>query len=162
VQVVVVCYGSATAKGDDKTTPLGDRVRKRRKALGLTAKAVAKAAGVSTSYISQLERGYQQDPSLPMLRRLAVALSMDLYALMGAHPGTATRLAIPTSLRRLADAYHLPTETVGMLAGVNIEGRQPTTTEDWLFLWLAVRRACNIDEPLTPAPTPEVGASTGP
>jgi transcriptional regulator with XRE-family HTH domain len=137
---------------------LGERVRKRRKALGMTAKAVAKAAGVSTSYISQVERGHQEDPSLPTLRRLAEALSMDLHSLLGGHAFAADEALVPTALRELADEFALDDEVVRMLCSITIDGRQPWHREDWLFLLLAIRRACRILEPLEkPAPVRERG-----
>ncbi|MGH2391412.1 MAG: helix-turn-helix domain-containing protein [Chloroflexota bacterium] len=127
---------------------LGERVRKRRKALGMTAKAVAKAAGVSTSYISQVERGHQEDPSLPTLRRLAEALSMDFHTLLGGHAFAVDETPVPTPLRELAIEFDLDDEVVRMLCSITIDGRQPWHREDWLFLLLAVRRACRILEPL--------------
>jgi len=126
-------------------------VRKRRKALGLTAKALAKAAGVSTSYISQVERGHQEDPSLPALRRLADALKMDLHSLIGGPAAVADPSAVSASLRELADEFSLPPETVAMLAGVQIDGMQPSTKDDWLFLLMAARRSCRIFEPIAKA-----------
>jgi transcriptional regulator with XRE-family HTH domain len=132
----------------EQATGLGERVRKRRKALGLTAKAVAKAAGVSTSYISQVERGHQEDPSLPALRRLADALSMDLHTLIGGQSPAMDSAVIPAPLRELADEYALPDDVVHMLSAIQIDGRQPWHREDWLFLLLAVRRACRILEPM--------------
>ena len=126
-------------------------MRKRRKALGLTAKSLAKAAGVSTSYISQVERGHQEDPSLPALRRLAEALKMDLHALLGGlAPGTDKPL-IPASLREVAVEYGLQEEMVGMLSQIQADGMQPSTREDWLFLLFAIRRACHLVEPLVVA-----------
>jgi transcriptional regulator with XRE-family HTH domain len=136
------------AMGKEQASGLGDRVRKRRKALGLTAKSLAKAAGVSTSYISQVERGHQEDPSLPALRRLADALSMDLHALLGAQAPSADAALVPISLRELVEEYALGEETVSMLSNIHIDGRQPGTKEDWLFLLLAIRRSCRIQEPL--------------
>jgi transcriptional regulator with XRE-family HTH domain len=142
----------------DQATNLGERVRKRRRALGLTAKSLAKAAGVSTSYISQVERGHQKDPSLPALRRLADALSMDMHALLGAPVPPAEQPEVVPTLRQIADELHLAPEMVQMLAGINIDGQQPGTREDWLFLFLAVRRACRILEPLQlPAPASATG-----
>ena len=132
----------------DQAAGLGDRVRKRRRALGLTAKSLAKAAGVSTSYISQVERGHQKDPSLPALRRLADALSMDLHVLLGAPTPVTDTPQISPVLRELADELALPAEVAGMLAGIQIDGQQPSTREDWLFLLLAIRRACRVTEPL--------------
>ena len=142
----------------DQASGLGERVRKRRRALGLTAKALAKAAGVSTSYISQVERGHQKDPSLPALRRLAEALSMDLHALLGAPVPNTEPQPISAALRDLADEYHLNDETVEMLASISIEGHQPSNREDWHFLLLAIRRACRVLEPLNlPASMAEKG-----
>ena len=132
----------------EQASGLGERVRKRRKALGLTAKSLAKAAGVSTSYISQVERGHQEDPSLPALRRLAEALKMDLHALLGGLAPGADTSPIPPSLRELAVEYGLQEELVSMLSRVQADGMQPSSKEDWLFLLLAVRRACHLFEPL--------------
>ena len=140
----------------EQASSLGERVRRRRKALGLTAKSLAKAAGVSTSYISQVERGHQEDPSLPALRRLADALKMDLHALLGgAAPGADTS-PVPASLREVAVEYALQEEVVGMLSQIQVDGMQPSSKEDWLFLLLAVRRACHLLEPLSvPLPSDE-------
>ena len=144
--------------GKEQAGGLGERVRKRRKGLGLTAKAVAKAAGVSTSYISQVERGHQEDPSLPTLRRLADALSMDLHTLLGGQAFAVDQTPISAALRELADDFSLDDEVVQMLSSINIDGRQPSHREDWLFLLLAVRRACRILEPLEkPAQVQERG-----
>jgi transcriptional regulator with XRE-family HTH domain len=136
----------------DQATSLGERVRKRRKGLGLTAKALAKAAGVSTSYISQVERGHQEDPSLPALRRLADALSMDLHALLGAQAPSTDMSQIPASLHELAVEYKLAADTVTMLSQIHIDGRQPGAKEDWLFMLLAIRRSCRILESLPSGP----------
>ena len=144
--------------GKEQAGGLGDRVRKRRKALGMTAKAVAKAAGVSTSYISQVERGHQEDPSLPTLRRLADALSMDLHTLLGGQATASDEAPIPASLRELAEELSLGVDVVHMLNGIQIDGRQPWHREDWLFLLLAIRRACRVLEPLEkPLPAQERG-----
>jgi transcriptional regulator with XRE-family HTH domain len=136
----------------EQATGLGERVRKRRKGLGLTAKALAKAAGVSTSYISQVERGHQEDPSLPALRRLADALSMDLHALLGAHAPSTDTSQIPAPLQELALEYKLAPDTVTMLSHIHIDGRQPGAKEDWLFLLLAIRRSCRVLESLPTVP----------
>ena len=53
---------------------LGARIRARRQALGLTLAVVAPRAGVSVSYLSDVERG-RRLPSLDALDRIARALS---------------------------------------------------------------------------------------
>jgi hypothetical protein len=72
-----------------------------------------------------------------------------MHALLGAPPSTAQDQPVPVVLRELADEFNLSTDLVNMLAAVNVDGQQPNTREDWLFLLLAIRRACRILEPLT-------------
>ncbi|WP_291279515.1 cupin domain-containing protein [Galactobacter sp.] len=59
---------------------LGERIRQRRKDLGLTAQALASDAGISAAQISQIERGHS-DPSLESLRRIAKSLAIPLFDL---------------------------------------------------------------------------------
>lgn len=44
---------------------------------------IAKEAGVSKNYITMLEAGKRKNPSLPVLRRLAKALSVPVAELLG-------------------------------------------------------------------------------
>lgn len=55
---------------------LGDRLRVRRRELGLTASAVAAHIGISRSYMSQIEHD-DKAPSRPLLARLAEVLQCD-------------------------------------------------------------------------------------
>lgn len=56
---------------------LGSNIRKKRKSENMTISALAKKAGVSDSYISQLERGLI-DPSVSVLRKIAAAMNVPL------------------------------------------------------------------------------------
>ena len=49
----------------------------------------------------------------------------------------------------------LITKTGHYLSWIRIDGMQPGTKEDWLFLLLAVRRSCRILEPMSAAQVPE-------
>jgi transcriptional regulator with XRE-family HTH domain len=71
---------------------LGGHIRSKRQQEGMTMAALAEAAGVSQSLISQIERGLAE-PSLGSLRRIAAALGTTIGALfVGGHQGeTATR-----------------------------------------------------------------------
>ncbi len=53
-----------------------------RKQKGMTQAQVAKKAGVTNFYISQLEIGLRKNPSLPVLRKLAKALGVPLARLV--------------------------------------------------------------------------------
>ena len=61
------------ARRGQRQTALGDKVRRRRKDLGLTLKEVADAAGLSAGFISQIEKGISS-PSLVSLASLSAAL----------------------------------------------------------------------------------------
>jgi len=65
--------------------PLGERLRAIRLLRRKTLKEVAEAAGVSESFVSQLERG-RSNPSVVSLQRIAAALGIevsDLFATNG-------------------------------------------------------------------------------
>jgi hypothetical protein len=83
---------------------------------------------------------------------------MDLHALLGGQPPVPEASAIPPSLVDLAEEYKLSPEIAGMLAAIQIDGRYPSTREDWLFLLLAIRRACRVTDPL---PGPATGTDKG-
>jgi transcriptional regulator with XRE-family HTH domain len=62
---------------------LGERLRARRRELGLNISQVADAAGLSLPYVSNLERGHG-NPTLEALRSLATALDMPITGLLDA------------------------------------------------------------------------------
>ena len=57
------------------------KIREYRKQQNLTMKELAREAGMSISYISQVERG-EIDPSLSSLRKIASVLQVPLYLLL--------------------------------------------------------------------------------
>jgi transcriptional regulator with XRE-family HTH domain len=61
----------------DLGASVGERLRERRRALGLTLKEAAREAGISTSYLSSIEIG-NSVPSLPILARLVGVLGLSL------------------------------------------------------------------------------------
>ncbi|WP_084488403.1 helix-turn-helix domain-containing protein [Nocardia niwae] len=67
-------------------TDLGDRLRSVRKRSGLTQRDLARDSGVSLSLIRKIEQGERDDTRIQTLRRLAVAMSCPLSALLGPNP----------------------------------------------------------------------------
>jgi XRE family transcriptional regulator of biofilm formation len=61
---------------------LGTVLRALRERRVMTQEQVAKRAGVTKFYVSQLETGLRKNPSLPALRRLAKALGVKVTALL--------------------------------------------------------------------------------
>lgn len=121
---------------------LGERVRRRRKSLSLTAKDLAASAEVSASYISQLEHGKQDRPSLEVLGALAAALGMPTSELLGEPLAFIAPSETPPALALLADELSLDAATTAMLANIHVGGSHPATREGWLLIWLAIRYAC--------------------
>lgn len=79
--------------GDDNTIDAGSRLRTIRTGRRRTLKDVALAAGVSESFLSQVERG-RVSASIASLRRICEALGIgihDLFAPVGSAASTVTR-----------------------------------------------------------------------
>lgn len=66
----------AHAPAADSRPALGERIRDRRKGLGLTLQTVADRAGLTAGFISQVERGLAA-PSLSSLTAISRVLDMD-------------------------------------------------------------------------------------
>jgi transcriptional regulator with XRE-family HTH domain len=72
-----------TAVADAVTISLGEAIRVRRRLLGMTLVEVAAQAGLSHSFLSQLERGLAR-PSMRSLTAIASALNTSAQALLAA------------------------------------------------------------------------------
>lgn len=127
-------------------TAMGERIRHRRKELGVTAKALARSAGLSASYLSQLEHGKHAQPSLDVLSALAAALETTLGELL-VDPPIVVLPAVPAALSSLAAELGLDPGTTTMLSAIQLDGRQPRTREGWLLVLLAIEHACADVQP---------------
>jgi transcriptional regulator with XRE-family HTH domain len=93
-----------TSKPVDPPENLGGRMRELRRRNNITLREVADAAGVSESFVSQVERGVA-NPSMASLRRMAEALGESVASLfvgsespgMVVRAGDRKRLAHPAS-----------------------------------------------------------------
>ncbi|GGF30973.1 hypothetical protein GCM10010954_32670 [Halobacillus andaensis] len=61
---------------------IGERIRVLRLGKGLSVNQFANLSGVSKSYISNIERGVQKNPSLSVMRKLATTLDVPLEDLL--------------------------------------------------------------------------------
>jgi transcriptional regulator with XRE-family HTH domain len=62
--------------------PIATVLRARRTAANLTQVQLAKRAQIARGYLADLEAGHRENPSLPVLRRLARALRVPVTALL--------------------------------------------------------------------------------
>ncbi|MCP3031476.1 helix-turn-helix domain-containing protein [Halobacillus sp. A1] len=61
---------------------IGERIRVLRLGRDLSVNQFASLSGVSKSYISNIERGVQKNPSLSVMRKLAATLDVPLEDLL--------------------------------------------------------------------------------
>lgn len=71
-----------TGREQERMT-LGERVKKRRDELGISLNALARKAGVSTSYLWEIENGKRINLTGAVLERLADALGCSVDYLLG-------------------------------------------------------------------------------
>jgi transcriptional regulator with XRE-family HTH domain len=81
----------AAAQETNGRLELGERLRAIRLLRRLTLREVAAAAGVSESFVSQLERG-RSSASVATLQRLAAALGIEISDLFAAEPHAGPRV----------------------------------------------------------------------
>jgi transcriptional regulator with XRE-family HTH domain len=123
------------------SAPVCERIRQRRQEAGLSCAGLARLSGVSTAYISQIERGINGErPSADFLARVARALGTSVDDLLGADPQPHQR-ALPPSLAAFAAEDDISIPDVRMLAGLHFRGQQPTTVAGWRFLFEAIKRS---------------------
>ena len=108
---------------------LGKRVRDAREAKGLSGRKLATAAGISSSFMSDVETG-KNVPGLDVLQKIAEALELDVWVLAGAAAQDAASPLRTFPLDRLKVSQANPRKTLEapMPPGqADIEGRDEHT-----------------------------------
>ena len=128
---------------------LAARIRDRRQKAGLTLDQLAKKAGISKTYLWELENDEAGDkkPSADVLLKIAKALGTTLADLMGlptvqVEAGT---IDLPESLLEFARRMEkinqrLTKEELRELASMRFRGGQPRSADDWHALYLVFKR----------------------
>lgn len=128
----------------DVVVGLGKRIRERRLAKDIKQGSLARKAGVSASYLCELETTEVGCPSAVVLQRIADALDTSVPHLLNLPDRTATVTdgrCLPPSLIRAKMRYRLDDDEVELLNRIQYRGMRPQTEEDWFFLMCAIRRA---------------------
>lgn len=124
---------------------LHDRLRELRTARSLTLKGLAERTGLSVSYLSDIERG-RTTPSLATLESLASALEMTVIDFLTGvdFAGESTNASLPPGLAELLEDEEyqgkITPEWAAMLGKIQLRGKRPQTKEDWLILYLQLKR----------------------
>lgn len=119
---------------DDSTT-LGQRVRKFREQQGYSLSELARRAGISRSYLYQLETD-ASSPTQEKLELLARALNVALQDLLGIAIPSPSR---PKELLEFAERYRLSEEDIRMLSGIQYRGKRPSSVREWRILYDVIR-----------------------
>jgi len=124
---------------------LHERLRELRKERGLRLKDIADKAGISVPFLSDLERGRTQ-PSLETLRTIAGAYRLSVHDVLEGVEfyGEQTTGALPQGLAELvADpvmGLQITPDWVRTLSRIELRGKRPRTKDDWLSIYLHLRR----------------------
>ncbi|MEE6132596.1 helix-turn-helix domain-containing protein [Priestia flexa] len=65
---------------------IGEKIYRIRKSRGLTLSELAERANVSKSYLSNIERNVNQNPSIQVVEKLAAVLGVEFTILVEANP----------------------------------------------------------------------------
>lgn len=125
------------------TPSVGDRIKQRREEKGQSLSRLAEAAGISKSYLHDIENGGSVMPSAEVLFNIAEVLETSVAVLLGKRPNVSPSpsTSIPASLLEYADEHKLSEEEVHRLACIKYRNRAPKRKEDWAFIHEAIKRA---------------------
>jgi len=132
-----------------ETVSLAKRLRQERNRAGLTLDQLADRAGISKTYLWELEqdKAGAKKPSADILLRIAQALSITIADLMGL-PSVRVddeNVIIPPSLIEFRDMMAeqmkqpITDEELRDLAATRFRGGQPRTKEAWYQLYVTLR-----------------------
>jgi transcriptional regulator with XRE-family HTH domain len=138
--------GATVPSTNEKPSELGQRIRAGRVANDLSLGDLARATGISKSYLSALEsRPNHSKPSAETLYEIAKALGTTMSELMGRRLLTERPTDIPPALKRYAKAHDLPEADILMLAGIEFRGERPRTPERWDYIYRSIKMSEEMD-----------------
>ncbi len=131
---------------NDERVSLGQRLHRLRTDRGLGLGELARRCEVSKGYLSQLERGEANNPSVEAVRKLAAGLEVPVADLLGENPKRDRRkVPLPDGLKRFAARKKragepLTEDDVDMLTGIQYRGTPPKTDKDFELLYEFIKR----------------------
>lgn len=125
---------------------IGEKLKQIRDEQYRSARSVAKKADISPQYLARIERG-ESNPTIDVLRRLADVLGVNLsiFSVIGNNNKK------PVSLINFIEEYltffpELADPDIQQLLNqICLRGRYPENSEDWLLIFLNIRRALKIN-----------------
>jgi transcriptional regulator with XRE-family HTH domain len=115
--------------------PIGVRIRELREKKSWSLSEAAEHAGISRSYLHQLEQG-KSEPTQEKIQQLAAAFGALPSELLGESPASES---VPESLRQFAEKEKLGSAEVQMLAQIEYRGQRPNTPEEWRVIYNVIK-----------------------
>jgi transcriptional regulator with XRE-family HTH domain len=137
----------------------GARLKAARNAESLTLREVSERSGLSITYLSDLERGELQNPTLKALEAIGGAVSTPLDELLGVEGGGREARGLPPALeafsmtdvfrdaiaaeasRRKRDEDEIRRTWLATLERIEVDGRRPKEPMDYRLIFESIRRA---------------------
>lgn len=129
---------------------LENRIRELRGTANLTLKQLSGKTDLSVSYLSDIERGRTR-PSLGALESLAIAFEISVTDLLAGvdFAGEKTDASLPPGLKDLIEdkefGVGLSEDWIQLLSRIELRGTRPTTKQEWVELYLHLRRILDND-----------------
>lgn len=122
-----------------------DRLRELRTSQQLTLRNLSESTGLSVSYLSDVERG-RTNPSLKTIETIAkgfdIPVSSFLYGVEFNEEASLNEL--PEGLKQLFEDIEyknqLNSDWIDLLNKIQMRGKRPETKQDWLELYLHLKR----------------------
>ncbi len=129
---------------------LSQKIKHLRSENGFSLGRLAEKAGVSKSYLSQLENSVSKQPSAEILFKVATALGTTIADLLDkpvrVHAqdfpelqGDASRNGLRELIDEKGEALDIREEDVIMLMNIQYRGKQPRTVDEWEYVLRTIR-----------------------
>lgn len=109
---------------------LGAKIKSSRLEQNMNQKTLAKKAGITRTYLSEIERG-ERNPSFAVIKKIANVLNLGM--------GELGKTEIPESLKKFAQSHNLSNKEVIMLSKIEYRGKQPREEEEWAQLYGVIK-----------------------
>tara|TARA_Y100000310_G_C20669823_1_gene809626 strand:+ start:1656 stop:2102 length:447 start_codon:yes stop_codon:yes gene_type:complete len=132
-------------------TGMGRKVQAIRRWREITLPQLAVKAKVSKGYLYQLEEGQTTNPSVEILYKLAGALELTIYDLLGEEKlFRVLPSEVPDSLnqfikKKKREKEPLSKEEVYMLSGINLMGKSPRSPKDWDYIFESIKMRIDLN-----------------
>lgn len=125
---------------------LSERIRQLRKEHNLKLREIAEATGLSTPYVSDIERG-RTAPAIKTLTAIAGVFNMTLVELLQGVEffGEADLEALPPTLQDFIQhpefAGQIDEDWLAILKAIRLRGKTPDSVQEWMMVFLVLREA---------------------